>query len=335
MVHRHLGPKRPKLTAEILRLVSAAWDERKDQPDDTLRSLIRAWRSENPDRQSSPEWEALARSTKKTWGSALNVIEERWGDVPLAVFDDPRMKSKVFDWRDSRKATPRAADIGVTVLRALLKFGVRRGRLSLNVAADVPTIYRNGQRAEIIWLPDDLERFAKVANQSAHDAVRLACLTGLRRADLAGLRWDEVGDQTIIRLANKPSRGVRRRAVVVVTPELRHLLEVLRTRFRAPGVDTVLVTADGARWSEDGLSKRVGEASTKARIVHTDGRKKHLHDCRGTYATHLMMSGATDQEIATALAWSPERVANIRMVYVDQARTVVALASRLDRRVVN
>lgn len=335
-VHRFIGTKQPKLTPEVMGKIAAAWDARKEQSDDqTLQSLIWKWRSRDPSRPSSPEWTALATSTKRTWGSALDMIETKWGEVPLSVFNDPRMKAKVFAWRDNRRNTPRAADFGVTVLRALLKFGVQRGVLTINVAADIPSIYKNGQRADIIWLADDLERFEHVATTAVNDAVRLACLTGLRRSDLADLRWHEVGEKAIIHLAQKSSKGVRRRAMVSMTPDLAKLLEELRTRARKPDVDTVLVTKEGNSWSSDGLSKQVGETSKKAAIVHDDGRKKHLHDCRGTFATHLMMLGATDQEIARAMAWSPEKVANIRMVYVDQARTVVALAERLVAKAVN
>lgn len=335
MVHKFTGAKRPKLTPEVMGKIAAAWEAKTEKNDQTLRGLIRQWRSQNPDRPSSPEWTALAASTKRTWGSALDMIDTKWGDVPLAVFNDARMKAKVYTWRDSRRHTPRAADFGVTVLRALLKFGVQRGALSINVAADIPSIYKNGQRADIIWLADDLALFARVASPAVNDAVRLACLTGLRCADLADLRWHEVGDKAIIHLAQKSSKGVRRRAMVAMTPALATLLQELRNRPRKPDIDTVLVTGDGKPWSSAGLSKQVGEASKKAGIIHEDGRKKHLHDCRGTFATHLMMMGATDQEIARAMAWSPEKVANIRMVYVDQARTVVALADRLAAKAVN
>ena len=337
-VHKFVNPKRPRLTPEVIGKIAAAWEARKEQEEQagqTLRSLIREWRSMSPARPSSPEWTALATNTKRTWGSTLDMIDTKWGDVPLAVFNDPRMKAKVFAWRDSRRNTPRAADIGVTVLRALLKFGVQRGYLAINVAADIPSIYKNGQRADIIWLADDLERFEMVANTAVNDAVRLACLTGLRLGDLADLRWDEVGDKAIIRLAQKASKGKRRNAVVVMTTSLTELLEELRTRPRKANVNTVLVTSEGNPWSAGGLGKRVGDATKKAGIVHTDGRKKHLHDCRGTYATHLMLEGATDQEIARSMAWSPEKVADIRLVYVDQARTVVALGERLATKAVN
>lgn len=73
-----------------------------------------------------------------------------------------------------------------------------------------------------------------------------------------------------------------------------------------------------------------------ASIVHTDAetgatKTKHLHDLRGTFATKLIMHGAglTDQEVADIMGWSPQQVADIRRVYVDQARVVVAIGRRI------
>ena len=80
-VYRSDGPKRPRIDADIMRRIVAE-DEADNSPDPTtLLAVIREWRR-------SPEWAQLADTTKKTWGSALNRIEERWGDAPLAVFDD-------------------------------------------------------------------------------------------------------------------------------------------------------------------------------------------------------------------------------------------------------
>jgi len=44
------------------------------------------------------------------------------------------------------------------------------------------------------------------------------------------------------------------------------------------------------------------------------------------------MAGLKDQEVAEAMAWSPERVSTIRRVYVDQARVVVAIGKRIGRK---
>lgn len=313
------GPKKPVLTPDAIAAYHAA---SAPKPASTMAGLVDAY-------LRSDEWKRLAKTTQRNWRPILDRIEAKWRDTPLSLWSDPRMVVKVIDWRDTASATPRAADYRVGVLRSLLEWGRLRGKVTVNVAAKIPQIYEGGDRAEIIWTKDDRKRFAKVANTAVTDALEMACLTGLRLADLAGLTWNEVGDKAIIRTALKTSRKKRRKAVVPITPALRTHLRKLRSRKRLKGVETVLVTTAGRSWSADGLGKRVGEARTRAGIVHDDGRAKHLHDCRGTFATVLILAGLTDQETADVLAWSPERVWNIRKVYVDSARVIVNLADRI------
>ena len=304
-----------------------------------LRSLIRKWRSENPARPSSPEWERLSPGTKKTWGSALDLIERRWGETPLAVWNDPRMTAKVVAWRDSRAATPRAADIGVMVLKALLNFGRLRGSVSLNAASGIPTLYRNGQRAEIVWTDEEMIRFAETAERMgrAHitDGLRLAALTGLRRADLVTLTWTQVGEFAIQKLALKRSAGRQRRMTMPRIPALNALLDELKSRPRKEGVETVLVNSAGQSWSSDGFGGSFNRVRDEADIVHVDAGtgeriKKHLHDVRGTFCTRLLIEGKlTDSQAAEVMGWAPERVGMIRRVYVDQSRIVIALVEKL------
>lgn len=342
-VLKSIGPAKPKLTTAALGLIVAAHEKRAVRNENTLTALIRAWRSLHPDHPSSPEWDRLAPNTKKVWGSYLDRIEEKWGSVPLSVFNDPRMKAKVVAWRDSRAFNPRAADIGVTVLSALLKFGTLRGMVITNVAAGIPALYRGGDRAEIIWTQDELLRFREQAMASnmraASDGLRLAALTGLRRDDLVTLTWLQVGEFAIGKKALKRSRGRRRYATIPRIPELDELLNELSTRPRALGVETVLVDDNGAAWTPDRLTKAVGKVRDLLGITHIDedtgvARKKHLHDARGTFATKLMIGpNLTDQEIADIMGWSPEEVLRIRRVYVDQTAVVVALGERIKRAV--
>ena len=173
-------------------------------------------------------------------------------------------------------------------------------------------------------------------NQALRDVAALAAHTGLRRADLIGLTWAEIGDVAISRIARKKSRGKRRRVVMPILPSLQQLLDDLRTRKRKPGVETVLVTSHGTAWSGNGLSGAFGKAIRETDLHHVDGdgekRWKHLHDIRGTYATKLMTApglNLTDKEIGNLMGWSPEQVAEIRAHYVDDAAIVVALGERL------
>lgn len=332
---------RPNLTHEQLHALKQQLDERYAVDPTTLRSLIREWRSQNPDRPSSPEWEALADGTKKTWGHALDLIEEKWGDVPLSIWSDPRMTAKVVAWRDSRAATPRAADIGVGTLRALLEFGRLRGRVTINVAANIPTLYRNGQRAAIIWTVDDMRRFAETAKRLDRmhvvDGMRLAALTGLRRADLVTLEWGHVGETAIRKLALKTSRRKRQYVTVPIIPELQSLLSELRNRPRQDGVNTVLVNSHGLPWTGDGFGGTFNRVRDEADIVHIDedskeSKRKHLHDIRGTFCTKLLTeAGLSDEEAAGIMGWSVAQVSSIRRIYVDQSSLITSIAERMTR----
>lgn len=252
-IHRHEGWTPPRLSADVLRKLVAAADHPIDRVvgPACLSDLIRLWRP------NSPEWQRLTANTKKTWSSALDKIEDRWGGTPLSVWNDPRMANKVFEWRDSRLETPRAADTGVSVLRALLKFGRLRGKVSINVAEGIPQLYRNGGRADIIWSDEDIAAFEAAASvmgmNHLSDGLRLAALTGLRRADLVSLTWDEVQTHSIVKRAAKSSKGRRRTATMPTIPALDKLLSELRNRHRADGVNTVLVNKHGKPWTGDGF----------------------------------------------------------------------------------
>ena len=327
------SPTKPKIRPEQLESLLEATRK----PASVLRDVVRMWRGGNGLRPS-PEWTGLADTTQDTWGSQLNAIERKWGDIGLSVWNDARMVAKVVAWRDSRSDTPRAADNGVLVLRELLDFARLRALVTVNVAAGIPTLYRGGNRETIIWTRDNITTFEK-ANadyQQVIDGLWLDSFTGLRCADLVSLKFPEIGDVAIQKTAAKVSRGRRRIVTVPIVPGLRELLVILRTRYRKPGVNTVLVNSFGEPWTSGGFTKRFMEARDRAGIIEPGQpefgiaeRKKHLHDVRGTFATKLIIAGLTDREVADIMGWSPERVATIRRLYVDQARVVVAIGERI------
>lgn len=326
------GWNKPKLTRDEAKAATDALGAGTSPDPRLLLSLIREW-------EASPEWkDGLAAGTRKTWGSQLRRIEERWGEIPLAVWNDPRMKAKVMKWRNERTATPRGADIGVTVLRELLKFGGLGGRVLINVADGIPTLYRGGDRAEIIWTEEDMDRFGwhalKLDMPHVSDGLWLDSCTGLRREDLVTVNETNVWEHAIVKKALKASRGRRRHATMPRLPELNALLEELRSRPRQEGVTTLLVNSRGQPWTGDGYGGQFNRIRDAANIVHIDeetglARKKHLHDVRGTFATRLLLAGLTDEEAGNIMGWSPDRIATIRRIYVDQARVVVAIGQRI------
>ena len=117
-------------------------------------------------------------------------------------------------------------------------------------------------------------------------------------------------------------------------PELSELLTVLSSREREPGVTTLLLNSRGLAWTDDGLGGSFNRVRNAAKIVHVDAetgveRKKRLHDVRGTFATRLIMSGLSNDEVADVMGWSVDQVSTIRRLYVDQARVIVAIGERI------
>jgi hypothetical protein len=348
-----VSPTRPRLgKAELAALAAALGDRTAPQDAQLLSGMIRRWRGPvggaGDLNRCSPEWKALEQGTRKTWGSQLDAIEAKWGKTPIAVWNDPRMVTKVIAWRDSRAETPRAADIGVQVLRELLGFGRLRAEVLINVADKIPTIYRGADRSEILWTEEDIDRFAFYAGaedmEHVVDGLDLAIVTGLRRQDLVTVADGNVWEYAVVKRALKKSRRKRRHVTMPRIPELDLVLARLRRRYRAPGVSTLLVNSRGEPWTGDGFGGSFNRIRDLAGIVHTDPetgeqRKKHLHDVRGTFATKLILAGQasgqplTDEEVGDMMGWSAEHVAQIRRVYVDQARVVVAIGERIRGRV--
>lgn len=344
-------PTKPRLTREDIAAIAAA-QAVAEAPKDTIHGLSTAW-------QRSRDWKLLAPSTRDTWGLCLGTIETKWGTVPLRLFGDPRMTPKLVKWRDAlavqvpagkddkgkrtpAKGGPRTADEHLKVLSLMLTWGQLRGLVACNVAAPVPRLWQSGNREEIIWLPEDCAAFDAVAPQWLRDARRLAEFTGLRRADLVALRWDEITETHIARSAAKKSRGKRRRTIMPIVPGLRTLLEELKARPRPADSQTVLVGAKGqpvkaATLTAEFISYR-NKANDGQGIWHRSAyddeadEAKTLHDIRGTFATKLMTlpgGSLTDDQIATVMGWTTKQVAAIRKRYVDEAAIVVAIGKRI------
>src|SRR5262249_48345529 len=137
---------------------------------------------------------------------------------------------------------------------------------------------------KVIW--------AATADASDYSAVvRLLALTGLRAAEVAGLKWSEiVGDQIVlppVRVKNK------REFRVPIVPAVKQCLDA---RPRRPGRDLIFGRRHNrplTGWSvlKTGLDQRLGDAV--ADWTH--------HDLRRTCATRLMELGTAPHIVAAVL----------------------------------
>lgn len=314
VVYYYAWKSGPRLTArygtpEFVAEWQAAVATRKAPQSDTLAGLVTLYRSK-------PEYLRLAESTRGEWSRWLDrIAKHAIGKLPLEALDDPRVRQRLTEWRDGYAATPRAADYGVQVLSRVLGFAVERGILSSNRAAGIPDLY-DVDRADLIWDAPALAAFDKVAPAPVRQALRLACLTGLRRGDLVALRWADVGDLAI-------TLRTRKTKTHATIPLLRETRELLAEIGRREATATVLTNAHGSAWGANSLSHRVKHFADLASV------ERSLHDARGTFATRLRLAGLTEEEIAEVMGWERDRVRRILARYVDSERIVRALVRKV------
>lgn len=263
--------------------------------------------------QQSPEFRRLAPRTQDDYREQLVRIGRSFGREPLAAFDDKLAAQRIFAWRDRRAASPRRADYGVQVLKALLGWAAGRGLVERNRAAGIPPLYRSDRRYKV-WKHEDVERFIAAAPPGLGLAMIMALETGQRQSDLLALRWTDIDDDVISLRQAKTRQDV----AVPITPRLARALEA------APRCSPfVLVRQDGQPWASDGGFRNAWRFYCR-KVGITD---LTFHDLRGTFVTERLAAGWTLQEVAFCTGHSFRNLGCLER-YADRGAIARALARR-------
>jgi integrase len=230
------------------------------------------------------EYRQLAPSTQRAYAAYLKLIEDDFGDLPLAALKDPRMRGEFKAWRDRFASTPRKADFCWSVLARILSFGKDRGLVTVNPCEGGGRLYK-ADRTDKLWQDADVSTFLATAPPGLALAMMLALWTGQRQGDLLALPWSAY-DGSHIRLRQSKTG---RRVVVPVGQPLRTLLD--RTERRGP---PILTNTLGKPWTSDGFRTSWGKACRRAGV-----KGLTFHDLRGSAVVRLALVDATVPQIAT------------------------------------
>ncbi|MCG2628825.1 tyrosine-type recombinase/integrase [Bradyrhizobium sp. WYCCWR 13023] len=234
--------------------------------------------------KASPEFSGLAPATRRSYLAYIKLIEDEFGDLPVAALADRRVRGEFKGWRDRFGNTPRKADFAWTVLARVLSFAKDRGIIATNPCERGGRLY-SGSRRDKIWSEEDIAALLSIAPKEIQLALMLAIWTGQRQGDLLRLSWSAY-DGTHIRL--KQSKTGRRIVMPAGAP-LKTVLDI--TERRGP---VILTNSLGRPWTSDGFRSSWGKLSDRAGIEDLT-----FHDLRGTAVVRLAIAGATVPQIAT------------------------------------
>lgn len=237
----------------------------------------------------SPEFTGLRASTRLEYQRMLAEIAAEFGDMPLEALNDPAVRGVFLDWRDTiaSEGKTRAADNRLSVLSAVLSFGVERGKIAENRLRGFKRLY-HADRADKIWTPADVARFADVADAPMRLALFVALYTGQRQGDLLRLTWAAYRDDWIRLKQSKGGRAVAFKAVA----QLRGLLDA---KVAAGRVSThILTTPTGRPWQKRNFSRAFKTTCDRAGIAGLT-----FHDLRGTAVTMLSEAGCDTTELCS------------------------------------
>jgi integrase len=268
--------------------------------------------------------EKLSASTQSEYRRLLTAAESEFGNMPRAALDDPRVRKDFLDWRErvARTSGEREADNRLSAISAMLTWAVDRGHANTNYLRGFRRLY-HADRSEIIWLPEHIASFMKVAPIEMQRALILALHTGQREGDLLRLPWSGYDGTRISLRQGKARRGSRLGPLVEIpcTAALRRMLDGMERVS-----PLILTTKTGQSLKKRYFTRLWGEATEKAGLQSvllpgSDRRVElHFHDLRGTAVTLLSEAGCTPQQIATITGHSLKTVHRILERYLARTR---------------
>jgi integrase len=266
----------------------------------------------------------IAPSTMREYRRMLSKTEDVFGDMPLSALEDPRVKKEFLDWRESvaRESGYREADNRLSAISAMLTWAVDRGRLTTNHVKGFKRLYHS-DRSEIIWLPEHIQAFMKVAPVELQQALILALHTGQRQGDLLHLPWSAY-DGERIRLRQGKSRHGQKLGPIIEIPCSRALRRMLDGMERVSPL--IIRTKTGRSFKKRYFSACWDRAMDEAGLGTitlpdiAEPARLHFHDLRGTTVTLLSEAGCNEQQIATITGHSLKTVHQILERYLARTK---------------
>jgi integrase len=264
---------------------------------DTVGELITSW-------EGSPEWRALADSTKAGYATYLRPLI---GMERVRIKDVSRRELIAIRNAIAAERGNGAATAFVRTTSALFGWAIEAGHIDYSPMIKVKRLPGGHLPA---WSAADVEMALPALPEHLRRPIILALYTGQRRGDLIRMPWSAY-DGTRIKLVQEKTDAP---LTIAVPEELRAELDAWRASASAT---LILTNKFGRPWKASNLSKQLGDALTEI-----DGFPPHrnIHGLRKLAAANLAQAGCTLHEIASITGHKSLAMLQLYTASIDQER---------------
>lgn len=261
----------------------------------------------------------LSAGQQRTFPGVLDFWSEQFGHLRLKKITAEEIEEATDLLRQRRKVTKAGNDLGpiatstvrkyLSILGSVFKYAVKKRLVRSSPLREVHKPSADDERSRYLSQEEVsalLDAVDKSDTKELPVAVRLAMFTGLRKSELFGLTWERVNLKEIPTLyqgAGKPFAIPPRHMLIEITknkyprlvPIAGPALEALHSWGKVRPLDSTALLFPSRETPTKPLDIRTpwSTALRRARIQNF-----RWHDLRHTFASWLMMTGASHIEIA-------------------------------------
>lgn len=237
---------------------------------------------------ASPAYARLKPASRRSYDAAINLIEAEFHELDIEGISEKGSRALFMDFRNQFAATPRKADLVMSVLSRILSYAKDREVIERHPLERLERLSA-GTRRDVIWADEQIAAFLSKAPPKLRLAMELARWTGQRQGDLLRLTWSAY-DGTHIKLRqSKTGVSVRFR----VYSELKAVLDATKREAATILTPTRKTKGQVTSWTSDGFRASWAAVCKDAGIEGVT-----FHDLRGTFITLAHRKGASIKEIA-------------------------------------
>lgn len=275
------GPRlksKPGTQAFVREFAKLTADRQEKAKDETLAKVVDAY-------VASADYTKLKPSTRRDYERIIGVIRVQFGDLPLEALHEKGARSLFLEWRDSMSASPRSADLHISVLGRILSWGKGRELIDRNPLERAGRLHKGGNRKDNIWTPSQLNLLLAEGSPQVVAVVKCALWTMQRQADILTMPTLAYSDGGLWIKQGKTGARVRITPADEIVPYLEEA--------KASGRQRVLANSYGEPWTSSGF-----RASLRTEMKRLKISGVTFHDLRGTGISYAYAHGVDIERVA-------------------------------------